>query len=267
MPPFISAARPSTRLRPSSLADLRRRIGAIERAGFAAAGTARTLPVGIEAIDARLPGGGLPLGGLHEIIGRDAGAGAGFCAALLGRLVACRGGTVLWCMHLASVHEAGVLHAPGLAVGGLNPERLIVARAAKEKDVLWAMEEGLRGDRLAAVLGEVRQIDLRATRRLQLAAEASGTSAFLLRPSSSGEGSPPTASVTRWRLAAAPMPAPAGPFSPFDRTRWQAELLRCRGGRPGGTWVLEWDHETGDLRLAADLRDRSVVPPDARMAV
>lgn len=265
MPPFVSVARPSIRLRSSSLADLRRRIGAIERPVFTAAATARTLPVGIEAIDARLPGGGLPLGCLHEIIGRDAGAGAGFCAALLGKLVACRGGVVLWCVHLASVHEAGGLYAPGLAAGGLNPERLIVVRAAKAIDVLWAMEEGLRGDRLAAVLGEVRKIDLRASRRLQLAAEASGTSAFLLRPSSAEEGSPPTASVTRWRLAAAP--APVGPFSPFDRTRWRAELLRCRGGRPGGAWVLEWDHETGDLGLAADLRDRPVVPSDALMAI
>jgi len=234
---------------------LRARIGAIEQRGPT---IGDVLPLGVEEIDAALPWGGLPLGGLHEVVGGNDGAAAGFCAMVLGRLSA-KGedggrGVALWCLGPA-LSEAGDLYGPGLAACGLDPDRLIVARARRETDVLWAMEEGLRCVRLAAVLGETRA-DLTASRRLQLAAETTRTTAFLLRRGRAGAG--PTTALTRWRLTSAPS------VSGY-RVRWRAELMRCRGGRHG-EWTIEWNDETGDLSVVSGLRDGPAVPWRAGVA-
>ena len=67
---------------------------------------------------------------------------------------------------------------------GLDPARLVMVAAQRDDDILWAMEEGLRTGRaagLAAVVGEIGRLPMVAGRRLQLAAERSGVTAFLLR--------------------------------------------------------------------------------------
>src|SRR3954453_23952314 len=72
--------------RPASLNALRDRIRRIEtpaRHGV--------LPFGVAAIDRALPGGGLALGAVHEILGQggdeeDGAAAAGFAAGILARL-------------------------------------------------------------------------------------------------------------------------------------------------------------------------------------
>ncbi|HTO83753.1 MAG TPA: hypothetical protein VMQ73_16040, partial [Methylomirabilota bacterium] len=152
------------------------------------------LALGLPPLDAAL-GGGLPLGCLHEVAGAPgAGAAFGFCAVLLGRLAAA--GPVLWCQPQLD------LYAPGLAACGLDPARLLVVTAPRPADRLWALEEGLRCRSLAAVLGELDGLDPTAARRLQLAAETSGVTGFVLHP----EGGPPAQSVaaTRWRVMSAP---------------------------------------------------------------
>lgn len=207
------------------LAELRGRIRRIEGIG----GDGRVLPLG-PALDAVLPGG-LPLGCLHELTDEgDPGAAAatGFAAALLGR-IAERHGPAVW------IGRGLDLHAPGLAAYGLAPERLIVVRAVRGADILWAMEEVLRCRGIGAVLGEVRNLDPTAGRRLQLAAEAGGATGFVLRrPGPAGAVS----AATRWVLAPVPsLPAPGEPG--VGRPRWRARLLRSRGGRPG-EWLMEW---------------------------
>jgi len=69
-----------------------------------------------------------------------------------------------------------------------------------------------------------------ASRRLQLAAESSGTIGIAIRrwrrPAEAADFGQPTASVTRWRvtvLPATPLPVPG-----VGRARWQLELIRCR---------------------------------------
>ncbi len=250
---------------------LRARIAAIEGGGSAPEAAA-VLPFGIPEIDAALPGGGLVRGALHEVVGPGGaggdGAAVGFCAMLLGRLTA-GGGTALWCSNDAARacrgDSPGILYGPGLLAFGLDPARLILARARCDTEALWAMEEGLRAPVLAAVVGEVEKIDLAAARRLQLAAAASGTPALLLRPHADAAG--PTAARTRWRLS--PLPGPAeGAVS--DRSHWQAELLRCRGGRPG-MWRLAWlGSGTGPglvlAQEAAPPRPRGVTSPPSGAA-
>jgi protein ImuA len=218
-----------------------------------------TLSLDLEAIDRALPGGGLPRGCLHELCGEpDRAAAAGFAAALLGRLS--RDGHTVW------IGPRDDLFAPGLRAQGLPPERLIVVRAGPRDARLWALEEALRSPGLAAVLAEVDRLTLTQSRRLQLAAEAKGVTAFLLRPPEACETS--SAAVTRWRITALPEAAKREPASrTWEPPRWQIELFRCRGGRTGA-WAVTWReggfHEiTGALALAAEPGDR---PDRARSA-
>jgi protein ImuA len=228
---------------------LRVRIGRLERGGTAP----RVLPLGVPALDARLPDGGLALGALHEVEGArnewDDGVAAGFCLALVAPLAVALDGPLLW------VARQPDLYGGGLAAMGLDPARFVFVRAEGDRDVLWAMEEGLRCARLTAVVGEVAEPTPTAGRRLQLAAEAGGVTAVLLRRrfAASRRAEPPCAALTRWRVA----PLPSGPAPLEDlpgRPRWRVELRRCRGAVPGD-FLVEWDDASGGIALAAALRD------------
>jgi protein ImuA len=242
---------------PTSLDALRARIRALEAAplgpqeavmqGATVHGGAAAVPFGVAGIDGALPWGGLPRACLHEIVG-DA-SGEGFSAALLARLIAGRG-PALWCL------AHGELYGPGLGVFGLDPDRLVVARARRSDDVLWAMEEGLRSGQPGAVLGEVRGLDLTAGRRLQLAARAGRVTCLALRPPEAG--SAPGAAVTRWRVDVAPS-LPVEGLPGLGRARWRVELARCRGAS-AHRWLLEWNDETRHFAVVSVLAERTAGP-------
>lgn len=197
------------------------------------------LSLGFPVIDAALPWNGLPGAALHEIVGRPGDAAAsGFAVWLLARLK----GQVLWCR--GDSHEAGVPYAPALAQAGLPPERVIVVKAANASERLWAMEEGLRSGSFSAVLAEDTDVDLTVTRRLQLAAEAGRTTAFLLL--SQQRLGRVSAALTRWQVNSVPA-------EDDEAARWQLSLARCRNGA-GGIWQVRSD-ATLSLRLAATLAD------------
>src|SRR5258706_14775052 len=135
------------------------------------------LPFGVKAIDERLPEGGLALGALHEVAGGGNGAIDGAAAALFAAGVAARTrGRVLWCVTRQD------LFAPALASAGLAPDRVIYVEAGDEKSGLACFVEGLRhgGSHgglhggFGAVGAEVARLSMKASRRLQLAAEGSG---------------------------------------------------------------------------------------------
>jgi protein ImuA len=206
---------------------------------------------GLMALDARLPWGGLPYGGLHEVFGETSDAARfGFIATVLGRLSA-HTGRILWCRSSAAVRESGGINTSGLAQFGLAPERVILVEARRPADALWAMEEGLRCRQLGAVIGEGLETSMLASRRLQLAAEA-GEMLGLLLPLP-GAVSPLSVALTRWRVTA------AGSVGTeiLGRARWLVSLLRCRGGG-AGEWLVELDDETLRLLLVEDLGDRSL---------
>jgi protein ImuA len=252
--------------RSERLAALRDSMRRLERGAAASAGL---LPLGCPAIDQAL-GGGLALGGLHELGGTAAGeaAAAGFAALLLGRLVAAQGRPVLWCGAVET------LHPPGFAGLGLPPDRVVLLRAGRPADRLWAMEEGLRSPALAGVLAELPELGLTDSRRLQLAAEAGGGLGLVLRQGGriraargGASAERPSTALTRWRVAPAPSgPPPLPPGAALPRwgadgparllgpPRWRLELTRCRGGRPGA-WLVEWDDATDRFAMVAALRD------------
>ncbi len=246
-PPLLDAAGKA-----AALAELRVQVRRLEGGG----GGGPVLPLGVAALDRHLPGGGLGLGCLHEVAGAtagDDGAAVGFAAMVLARLVAGRG-RVVWLTRRRD------LYPPGLAALGLGPEPLILVPVRRDRDALWAMEEALRHRRLAAVLGEVDHLDLVASRRLQLAAEAMGVTGLLLRP----PAPPPSAiaAVTRWRLTslAGVVEASTGAADrALGGPRWHVELFRCRGGRPG-RWLLDWDGTRMIGREALDLEQDTHSP-------
>ena len=239
------------------LSELRERVRRIERSRLAIHGV---LPFGVAAIDRVLPDGGLARGALHEILGaggdeEDGALAAAFAAGILGRLAG--DGTVLWCLPRPD------LYGHGLAAHGLDPAHIVLVRAPRDSEILWAMEEGLRTPGIAAVVGEVGTLAAVASRRLQLAAERSGITAFLLRRwrdsgQAARERNLPNAAVTRWRIAALPSQPLRGEPG-VGRPRWRAELLRCRSGEPA-CWEVEEADATGHVSLAAALADRPPVP-------
>lgn len=237
---------------------LRAEVRAIACAGKNAAAV---LPFGLDALDTRLAQGGLADAGLHEVAGASSGysddaAATLFVAAVAGRRAG-PGGTVLW------VITRRDLFAPGLAQGGLPPDRLLIAEAGDERDVLAVMEEGLRHGALAAVVGEVGRAGLTETRRLQLAAEEGGTMALMLRRwrrSAADPLSEPSSALTRWRIGSAPsVPLPV---DGIGRACWHVELARQRGG-PGFNLLLEASDAQGRLALPALPADRSVAADGA----
>ena len=236
--------------------DLRERIGRLE-----AGRRCERLGFGIAGLDRHL-GGGLALGHLHDVA--EAGAAAEhaaratlFVAGILARIE----GPVLWCLSRRD------LFAPALGSVGLHPDRVIYAETAKDAEVWRAMEEGLRHPGLAGVVGEAARLGLTPSRRLQLAAESSGITAFLIRRwRSDGERAleaEPSAATTRWRIGAAPstpVPAPG-----IGRAHWLVELMRARGAEPR-SWILEGCDAKGGLALPASLADGSAASDPARSA-
>jgi protein ImuA len=246
--------------RREGLTDLRREIASLVRETRADHGV---LPFGNSGVDARLPGGGLARGALHEVsgIGGDAEDGAAAAVFLAGILARLGPLPVLWC--LASED----LYGPGLVSCGLAPERLLCVRARDDRTILEAMEDGLKVRTLAAVVGEVGILPLTASRRLQLAAQRSGVTAFVLRRwrravVAESERETPVAAATRWRVGALPSVPHEGEPG-VGRAMWRVELLRCRSGVPA-QWIMEASDATGHVALAAELADRAPAAVERR---
>ncbi len=181
------------------LHDLRTRIARLSRSPDRR--RSAVLRFALPALDTHLPEGGLLSGALHEIAGagpetEHAAAAALFAAGVLAR----HRGPVLWAL------PRDDLFAPALAGVGLHPDRLILVEAGKQ--VLSVMEEGLRHHGLAGVVGELEgRLGLTASRRLQLAAETSGVTAYVLRRARHSDDPALAATkeaVPRWHIAAPP---------------------------------------------------------------
>lgn len=235
----------------SSLIELRR---SIERVS-APVGARKSLPFGVPGLDSALPNGGLALGAIHEVSetgprGHYAANAVLFAAGILARIA----GPVLWCLHSRD------LFAPALARVGLHPDRIIFCETWRDKEILPAMEEGLRQRGFSGVVGELNCLPLTPSRRLQLAAESSGVTALIIRRSSANIAEA-NAAHTRWRVSAAPsdFTEPIG----MGRKRWLVELMRCRGAEPN-SWLLEACDAKGYLHLPSELADRQAAAGNRR---
>jgi hypothetical protein len=159
---------------PLALADVLAR-GDIWRGDALAELPAATIPSGHAELDAELPGGGWPQGALTELLlARDGIGEMTLLLPALARLSAAGG----W---LALVAPPWLPYGPACAAAGLRPERLVVVRAARQ--IAWCCEQLIASGGFAGVLAwPERDIDARALRRLQVAAEGRPVFAALWRP-------------------------------------------------------------------------------------
>jgi hypothetical protein len=246
-----------------------------ETARPAAHGAARAWTLGAPEIDRRLAGG-LDAAALHEVKGegRAGGTATGDWAAALGfalRLALRRLGAfeprsadtrpqILWCWPSVFARELGHPYGQGLACLGLEPSSCLFVEAARAGDALWAMEEGLRSQSLALVIGVLGEVALTPARRLSLAAAGHRTPCLII----TDPREPAAASTaTRWRVGAhksAPHLFDAGaPGAP----RYAVSLERCRVGAhtvEASPLVVEWSDETHRFRVASRLAHRAHAP-------
>jgi len=238
-----------TGARTSTLATLRGSIEHIEAHGDAY--LPDRVALGHADADATLQGG-LALGAMHEVFteaGRQSAAATGFVAGLAGRAAARR--PMVWVRQDFAEIESGALSMSGLAELGLDPRVLVTVRAVDVDTALKTAADALACDALGVVVlevwGEARQLDLVTSRKLTLAAQASGVTGLLLRVAA--EPSPSTAE-TRWIVRAAHSPPsapslpaaplmPAAPWSAWGAPVFDAQLVRNRHG-PVGRWIMEW---------------------------
>ncbi|MXV16581.1 ImuA family protein [Hufsiella ginkgonis] len=200
--------------------------------GFVVPPAGASRGIGLGPVEHAFPNGVFPTGAIHEMLcptPEQAAATGGLMAGLLASLMQ-QGGVCLW------ISLSRKLFPPSLHAFGVVPDRVIFVDVQCEKDLLWAMEEGLKCEGLAAVIAEVREISFAQSRRLQLAVESSRVTGFLLRNDPRKPGA--NTCVARWRVTSLPSePGEGVPGIGFPR--WQVDLLRVRNGNPG-SWKLEW---------------------------
>ena len=210
------------------------------------------MPLAVDSLDSALSGG-LALGRVHMMCGmmQAHGAVSGFVTALLMRLVAhlsavgTSAGPIVWCP-ASSLGGAGMLYGHGLAALGLDPARLLIVDTPHPSHRMAALDDIARTDGLTAVVAEYDGMQkssdywMRLMRRIQLAAESSQVTVFLLGAPLAANGC-----ETVWHIAPTNM-VPADkmpghilhnrPHRSFTAPsqlwcpRWQITLKRARGG-------------------------------------
>lgn len=195
---------------------------------------------------------------LHEIgpsWAGEAGAALGFALGLAASWAGRAG--VFWTGEESVFAEDGAPYPPGLAMFGLDPGRLIVIRAQKREEALWAAEQGLAASGavvMCALSGRGKALDLKATRRLLLLAERHQSRCLLLRPA--GEAS---AAWTRWRVA--PAQSQAEPRE-LGAPAYGLELTRSRCGPAGARFIVDWNADERCFTQRELACDRSAASVD-----
>lgn len=170
---------------------------------------------------------------MHEVEGRGRRAFALFQAAR-------HSGPLVWILP-AHVRETPMLRGFQQGVG----ERLHLLRPANETDLLWCAEEALRAAPVGLVIVEPEQpLSLIAGRRLQLAADAGGTTGLALIRQGAGSN----AAETRWYCE--PLAATATDSTP---QRWC--LIKNKKGTLGD-WTLNWNDTSDTFHMVSEARER-----------
>ncbi|HJR14998.1 MAG TPA: translesion DNA synthesis-associated protein ImuA [Rhodanobacteraceae bacterium] len=164
-------------------------------------------PTGHATLDAALPAGGWPEAALIEVLIPADGVGElQLLWPTLARLSLAGERIVL-------VAPPYLPFAPAWQRAGIALRHLQIVRVEMSRDALWATEQCLRSRSCGAVLCWPRDVDDRALRRLQVAAESGRTLGFATRP-----------------LDAAHHASPAALRIAVDAEPAQWRVLKCRGG-------------------------------------
>ncbi|AOM80005.1 ImuA family protein [Pedobacter steynii] len=186
---------------------------------------------GLGSLEHAFPNQIFPVAAVHEFISptvADAAATTGFMAGLMGHLMP-KDGTCLW------VGTGRQLFPPGLRAFGLDPDRIIFVDLQWDRDVLWAVEEALKCEKLTVVVAELKEINLTESRRLQLAVEKSRVTGFLHRRNPRKIDN--IACVSRWQIT--PVVSNLYGLPGVGHPCWNVDLQKVRNGQPGN-WQLQW---------------------------
>ncbi len=124
-------------------------------------------------------------------------------------------------------------------------ERLHLLRPAGEADLLWCVEEALRTVPVSLVVAEPEKpLSLTAGRRLQLAAEAGGTTGLILIRQDAGCN----ATETRW--ACEPLASTGA-----DSTLHHWILTKNKKGT-FGSWMVNWNGASAAFHMVSETRER-----------
>ena len=234
----------------SGMAALRRRAGVEVGRALAPVAAGPRVSTGAPALDAAFDGGGWPAVGAHEVAAAgtgDASAAAMFALGLAARLLARRPGkSALLVQETQAGNEQGLLYGPGLHALGIDPDRWLLVTARDAAGVLRVVDEATRSGAPAAVVAEfasAERLDLKTTRRFNLAGERGGAASLLLTPRPAGT----SAAITRWRVTASPSRGPAPGL--LGAPTFNLDLTRNRHGRLGA-WTVEWNPDDRLFQLA-----------------
>ena len=172
---------------------------------------------GFAALDAALPGGGWPEAALVEVLlGADGLGELALLLPMLSKLTQSERPVLL-------VAPPYRVNAPAWQAAGLRLSQLHLVEA-DAKEAPWAMEQALRAGCCGAVLGWFlqRNADEHELRRLQVAAEAGRSLAFVFRP-------------LRARDNPSPAPLRLSLTAGADSATPELRLLKCRGALPPAT--------------------------------
>lgn len=187
---------------------------------------------GLAAMASAFPCGVLPTGAVHEFISPTAACATatnGFVCGLLAPLMA-NNMPCLWVSTKRSIFPVG------LSYFGIEPHRIIFVDVQKDADALWVMEQGLKCNALAAVIGELNEVSFAQSQRLQIAVEKSRVTGFLHRKRPRREHT--LSCVSRWKIK----PSTSRDTDDFPGVGfpiWEVRLERIRNGKPG-TWLFGW---------------------------
>ncbi|HEX4378324.1 MAG TPA: translesion DNA synthesis-associated protein ImuA [Steroidobacteraceae bacterium] len=134
------------------------------------------LPSGFVELDAHLPGGGWPSGAVAELMSDAVGIGE------LGLLMPALSNLARQGRYVILIAPPYLPYPPALMQRGLPLERVLMIHTSTLQQTLWATEQALRCPAVGAALSWPACLVDRNVRRLQLAAEAGGSTGFLYRP-------------------------------------------------------------------------------------
>lgn len=218
---------------------------------------------GAAVVDKHLPDAILNRSGLHEIEplrATDMPSLTGFAFALLARLRSSQ--PIIWCVTEQQVGDCGHPYAHGLERFGISPAQIVFAKVSHPLHLHFAIEEALKTDGVAAVLGEGPRPSFVGSRRLSMLCRTHNRPCLLMNAQQYGEHG--SAALTRWQIA--PCLGEEDPLDPFGPglPTWRVALPRARGGhtmpdmqststepKTSYPWRLCWDDQTHSFRETA----------------
>lgn len=172
----------------------------------------------------------------HEVTGAGAYSFASICCGATA-------GMAIWFVE-GWMHES--VNPLGLQAH-CDPHQVLIGKCNNVADVLAASEEALRSGVMPLVIAELTQpLSLTAGRRLQLAAEAGGSTGLMIVR----EGMGSNATQTRWQIS--PI------YHANDSTRMRWSLIKNKSGTCMD-WEVRWDEAARHIFVVSQPAQREGV--------